>query len=124
MVQEENGQKVLVFTWSFKVNHWIWISVGGWVERDLLDTADTLALNGGDLDVALVSPGSSPGVSDEVVLLTVLGSVANSGDGVVEGGSASGGVHNSAGVVLEDGSVGLNSDGGRSLGNGSLELID
>lgn len=51
-----------------------------------------------------------------------LGSVTNSGDGVVELGSASLGVHDTGFVLLEDGSVGLNGDGHWLLGNGGLEL--
>ena len=53
-----------------------------------------------------------------------LGSVTNSGDGVVELGSASSGVHNTGLVMLEDGFVGLNGDGNWSLGNSGLELVD
>ena len=48
-----------------------------------MDTADTLSFDGGDLDVSLVSPGSTPGVSDEVVVLSGLGSITNGSDGVV-----------------------------------------
>lgn len=89
-----------------------------------MDTADTKTIDGGDLDVSLVSPGSTPGVSNEVVLLSVLGSVTNSGDGVVELGSAELGVHNTGLVLLEDGSVGLNGHGHWLLGNGGLELVN
>ena len=89
-----------------------------------MDTADSLTLNGSDLDVSLISPGGSPGVSHEVVLLAVLGSVTNSGDGVVELGSASGGVEDTGLVLLEDGSIGLNSHGDWLLGDGGLELVD
>ena len=49
----------------------------------LLDTADTKSVNSGDLDVSFVSPGRSPGVSDEVVVLSGLGSITNGSDGVV-----------------------------------------
>jgi len=38
---------------------------------------------GSDLDVTLLSPLGGPGVSDEEVLLTVLNTVSNSGDGVI-----------------------------------------
>ena len=99
-------------------------SLGGWPERDLLDTADTDTWDGSDLDVSLVSPRGTPGVSDDVVVLGSIVSVSDGGDGVVELGSASGGVEDSTGVHLEDRSVGLNGDGGWSLGNGSLELIN
>jgi hypothetical protein len=43
---------------------------------------------------------------------------------VIELGSAGGGVEDSTGVLLEGSSVGLDGDGGWSLGNGSLEGID
>merc|ERR1719263_1905705 len=83
---------------------------GGWVERLHLDTADTGAFDSGDLDVSLISPRSSPGVSDDVVLLSVLGSVSNGGNGVIELSSASFGVQDTTGVLLEDSIVSLNGD--------------
>ena len=44
-------------------------SVGGWVDRDLLDTTDSDGVfNSGDLDISLVSPCSSPWVSNNVVV--------------------------------------------------------
>lgn len=97
-------------------------SVGGWVERLHLDTANTFALNGSDLDVSLVSPGGTPRVTDDVVFLSTLGSVSNGSDGVIEVGTAGGGVEDTASVLLEDGSVGLDGDGDDGLGDGSLEL--
>ena len=42
------------------------------------------AFDGGDLDVACITPGSAPGVSDDVVILAVLGTVANGGNGMVK----------------------------------------
>ena len=86
-------------------------SVGLGNERLHLDTADTLAIDGGDLDVALITPGGGPGVSDNVVLLTSLGSVADGGNGVVEAGSTGSGVEDTAGVELEDRLVSLNGNG-------------
>jgi len=56
--------------------------------------------------------------------LSTLGAVSNSGDGVVKAGSTGLGVQDSTGVSLEDRCVGLDGDGGWSLGNGSLELRD
>ena len=99
-------------------------SVSGGPDGGLLDTADSNSVNSGDLNVSLVSPGGSPGVSDEVVLLAVLNSVSDGSDSVVELSSAGGGVEDSASVHLEDRSVGLNSDGGGSGSNGGLELGD
>jgi len=90
----------------------------------LLDTADSDAWDGGDLDVSLVTPGSSPGVSDKVVVLSALSSVADGGHGVIELGSASGGVENTTGVHLEHGSVGLEGHGHWGGGDGGLEGID
>ena len=56
--------------------------------------------------------------------MSVLGSVSNSEDTVVELGSASGGVEDTGLVLLEDGSVGLNGHGDWLLGDGGLELVD
>ena len=60
------------------------VSLG--VERHDLGAADSgSGLFSGDLDVALLAPHRSPGISDDVVVLPALiGSVSNSGDGVVE----------------------------------------
>jgi len=89
-----------------------------------LDTADTFTLDGGDLDVTLVTPGSTPGVSDNIVVFSTLSSISNGGDGVVKGGSAGGRVKDTAVVHLEDRFVGLNGDGYDLLIEGSLELRD
>ena len=99
-------------------------SVGLWVDGLHLDTADTSSIDGGDLDVSLVSPGWAPGVSNDVVVLSSLGSVSDGSDGVVEVGSAGWGVEDTAVVHLEDGLVGLDGDGDDSLVEGGLELRD
>ena len=97
-------------------------SVGGGSERLHLDTADTFAFNGSDLDVTLVTPSCTPGVSYDVVLFTTLSSVTNSGDGVVKVGTASSGVENTAVVHLEDRLVGFDGDGNDTLVKGGHEL--
>ena len=56
--------------------------------------------------------------------MTGLGTITDGGDGVIEGGTASGGVENTTSVHLEDGGIGLNGDGYWSEGNGSLKLWD
>jgi len=89
-----------------------------------LDTADTSSepsILGGDVDVTGISPCWSPGVSDDVVRLSVFLSITDSGDGVIEGGSASGGVHNTTGVSLENFSVSFDGNGNWSLSNSSKE---
>merc|ERR1719329_879873 len=63
-----------------------------------------------DLDVAVVTPVGSPGVSDQSVVLAVLVAVADGGDGMVNRLAASGGVDDTAGVMLEDGAAGVNGD--------------
>jgi len=88
-----------------------------------LDTADTGgSFNGGDLDVTLISPVWSPGVSDDVVVLSVFVSISDSGDGVIEVGSAGGGVKNTTGVTLESHLVGFNGNRDWSLGNSGHQL--
>jgi len=76
----------------------------------------------GNSHVARLSPGGSPRVSEDEVVLTGVTSVSNEGNGVVEAGSARGRVEHSRGVELEDQLVGLNGDGDWLLGNGSLGL--
>jgi len=87
-----------------------------------LDTADTSgepSILGGNVDVSCISPSWSPGVSDDVVCLSVFLSITNSGDGVIEGGSAGRGVHDTTGVTLEGSGVGLNGNGSWSLSDSS-----
>jgi len=86
------------------------------------DSADVLG-GSGDLDESLVSPGGTPGVLDEEVVNTVLGSVSDGEDTVVEVGSASGG-DDSTGVHLEGELVGLDGNGDGSEVEGGLELGD
>jgi len=89
-----------------------------------LDTADTSSepsILGGDVDVTSISPSWSPGVSDDVVGLSILDSITDGGDGVIKGGSASGGVHDTTGVSLENLGVGFDGDGDWSCSNGGKE---
>merc|ERR1719491_2726261 len=87
-------------------------SVGGGSPWGHLDTADTLAVDTSELDVASITPGGVPGVLHEPVVEAGSGVSAESdgGDGVIEGGTASGGVEDTRFVGLEDGLVGLNGD--------------
>jgi len=88
-----------------------------------LDTADTSgSFDSGDHDVTLISPCWSPGVSDDVVRLSVFVSISDSGDGVIELGSASGRVENTTGVTLESNLVSFDSDGDWSLGDSGQKL--
>ena len=98
-------------------------SVGVWPGGDLLDTTDSLSrFLGGNSDVSGFSPGGSPGVSDNVVLLSVLSSVSNGGDGVVESGSRALGLgDNTTGVVHESGLLGIDGDGNWSLLDGGFQ---
>ena len=98
--------------------------LGSGPQRLLLDAADASAVDGSDSDVTLLTPGLAPRVPDDVVVLTVLGAIADGGDGVVEVGAASGGVEDAGLVKLEGELVGLDGDGDGLLGDGGLELGD
>jgi len=56
--------------------------------------------------------------------LTTLGSVSDSGDGVIEAGSTGSRVEDTSGVTLEDSCVGFDGNGNNTLGNGGLKLGD
>jgi len=87
-------------------------SVGGGVEGTGLDTADTLTVLDGELDVTLVTPDGGPGVLDEPVVEAGvgIGTVADGEDGVVNLGTAIGGVKDTRLVGLEDHLVSLDGD--------------
>ena len=83
----------------------------------------------GHSDVTRFSPGGSPGVSDDSVVDSVLGSVTNGGDGVIEVRSISTVVEDSTGVTLEvvvgsiDGNASWSSGDGRFQG-GDTSWLD
>ena len=55
-----------------------------WVKGLHLDSADTWSFNGGDLDVAFITPAIAPRVSNDVIVKSLLGSIADSSNGVVK----------------------------------------
>jgi len=75
-----------------------------------------------DLNVSLGSPGGTPGVLNEEVVLARLGSVADSEHTVVEFGSATVG-NDTVSVSLESHLIGLDGNRDWSLGKGSLKLL-
>ena len=88
-----------------------------------MDSADSDGtFNSSDLDVTFISPVGSPGVSNDVEILGTVITVSDGGDGVIELGSAGGGVDNTGGVTLEDTGSGADGDGGWSTSDGSLKL--
>jgi len=75
-----------------------------------------------DLDVSVNTPRGTPGVLDEEVVLSGLGSETNGEDTVIERLSASLG-DDTTGVSLEGELVGLNGNGDWSDGEGGLKLV-
>jgi len=94
----------------------LWL--GGWAR---LDSADTSAFLDTESDVAVLSPGFTPGVLDEVVLNAVVGTVADGEDSVVELISTALG-DDTTSVRLEDSLVSLNGNGDWAQVESSLEL--
>ena len=76
-----------------------------------LAAASALGAVDAELDGSVVSPVGSPGVSDEDVVLSRLGSVSDGEDGVIELSSAGADGDDARPVLLEDGLVGLDGDG-------------
>ena len=101
-------------------------SVGSDGLRLHLDTADTIAIDDSELDVALVTPGGVPGVLNEPVVQAGGGvsAPADGEDGVVKIGAALGAVEDTTAVGLEDVLVGLDGDGKGLGGEGGLHLAD
>ena len=96
---------------------------GDWVH---LDAAGAIALDNGQLDVALVAPAGVPAVLHEPIVLarSCVGAVADGEDGVVQVGAAVLIVHHARVVELEARHVGLDGDGGGLVGHGGLHLVD
>ena len=57
-----------------------------------LDTADTVTIDDGELNVALITPGGSPRVLDEPVIETssLIVAIADGEDSVIKAGAAGG----------------------------------
>ena len=89
-----------------------------------LDTADTLAIDGSDLDVTLITPGGAPRIPDNIVVLAILGTISNSDDGVVKLSTTVLGVENTALVGLEHQLIGFDSYRDWLLGNSGLQVLD
>lgn len=90
----------------------------------MLDAADADAVDGCNLDVAFVTVGGTPGVSDDVVVLARLGTITDSSDGMVESGSTVWIVEDARLVVSKRHGISVHSHRGWALSNGSLELIN
>jgi len=66
-------------------------SLGGDELCVLLATANTLVIvDSSELDVAFVAPRTTPGVSNDPVILSVLGTIADHSNGVIDVGWAIG----------------------------------
>jgi len=78
----------------------------------------------GHSDVTFFSPAGSPGVSDDSVGNTVLGSVSDGGDGVIEVSRFSTVVEDSTGVTLEVVVVSIDGNASWSFGDGTCQGLD
>lgn len=81
----------------------------------------TNTADGSNVDISLITPVGTPGVSNNIVFLSVLGSISYSDDGVIGLVTTLGGVENTTLVTLEVGSLGINGDRGWSLSDSSLQ---
>jgi len=108
----------------FYLIHWYMVSFShGGKDWGRLDSTDSSSWSDSDLDETLVTPGWSPRVLDEVVILTVFSSISNSEDSVVKVGSTGSRGENTSSVELEHRLVGLDGDCYWHLSNGCFQLI-
>lgn len=100
--------------------------VDGSVHWSDLDSADSITSDSGDSNVALFSPGRSPGVSDdpEVFSGLAVSTVSYNSDGVIKSSSTSGVIEDS--TLIESEVVISSSDGDSSWSNvkGGQEVIN
>jgi len=76
-----------------------------------MDTTDSSSVFNSNSNESFFSPGSSPGVLDDIVFLTILRSVSNCEDTMIELSSTGRAGDDTTGVMVEDILVGL--DGNR-----------
>jgi len=89
-----------------------------------LDTTNACSVDLGDSHVALLTPGRSPRVSHDPVLLVAVASVSDDTDGVIESGTTSRVVEDTGMVSREDASVSFDEDRDRLLGDHRLHGTD
>lgn len=102
----------------------VWNVGGTGGERGQLDTAHTGTVSGHlESDVACFTPLITPGVTDDVVGSAIrASSVSNSGNGVVEVGTASFGlIEDTTLIVVEGRRRSVDRDGDDTLGDGGLQ---
>jgi len=90
------------------------------LNRLLLDTANTVAGFDTDLDVSSISPGGTPRVLDEVVILASFSAESDGENTMIKLGTTSGSSDDSSLVRLEGGLVSLDGYGDGSLNEGGL----
>jgi len=99
-------------------------SVCLWVKGKRLDSADSCSFDGGDSHVSILTPEGVPGVSKDVVVLTVFRAVSDKCNSMVKSGSTGDIIEDTFGVMLEYSLIGFNSDGDWLLNDSCLELRD
>jgi len=87
-----------------------------------LDTTDTNSILNTNADVAILTPVSTPGVFNEIILLAVFRTVTNSEHCMIKVPATAFLSNNTTSVVMESRLVGLNSDRDRLKSDGSLKL--
>lgn len=88
-----------------------------------MNTADAHPVDSGDLDVAFVAPTGAPGVSNDVIVFTFFGAVADGVDHMVDPGTTCVSIHNTFFVVPEDGVARCNHIAHDMFVNGCFVLI-
>jgi hypothetical protein len=83
------------------------------------DTADVVLA---DLNESLITPGGSPRVLDEEVVLAILSTIANGKDTMVKSGTTSGASNDTTSVALEGSLVSLDGNRDGRIVQSSLKL--
>ena len=90
--------------------------------RPKLRSANAVAFDGSELNVAIVAPLGAPGVTDDPVVFAGQGAPANHGDGVVDIARALGIVKDATFVLSEEFVASAESNGENSFVEGGLVL--
>lgn len=98
------------------------VSVGLDKVSVVLRSADTSTFLSSELNVTFVTPAGAPGVSDDPVVLAILVTPTDGGDGVVDLGTAGSTSEDTASVQLEGGAASGKSNTEDTLFSSSLVL--
>ena len=98
-------------------------SISLWINWELLNSTNSRSINSSNLDISMITPISSPWISNEIEFNTILNSITNSKYCMIKGCTTTFICNNAWEIMLEWIFSGINCYWYRLLSNSSFQLI-